>query len=235
MFNEQSYSTPNQYPAYGPYSAGIRPIAGLNSCRLRVGGKGSVSAEPDKATVILGVTTENTQLETAQRENADKIASVIAAIMKLGVPRESIQTQAYNIQPVYDYIEGKQVFRGYQVTHNLKVDITNIGMVGRVIDSAVAAGANYVSGVNFTVSDTAGYYKEALDAAISDAISKAETIGAKLNVYVYPIPIQIIEQGYQQSPPTPYYVQATGQATPVEPGLIEITASIEAIFSYACR
>lgn len=229
------YNPVNQYLAYNPGFAAMRPCMNANTCRLEVEGKGTVSAEPDKAVVVLGVITENVQLETAQRENADTVAAVIAAVMGQGVPRESIQTQTYNIQPVYDYIDGKSVFRGYMVTHNLKIEIKNIGSVGAVIDAAVSAGANNVSGVEFTVSNPSQYYKEALDAAINDAIGKAEVIGAKLNVYVYPVPMRITEERYQQPTPVPYTLQATGQATPIQPGMIEISAAVTAIFSYSCR
>lgn len=224
------YNPANQYLAYSPGFTAIRPCMNANTCRLEVEGKGTVSAEPDKAVVVLGVITENVQLETAQRENADAVAAVIAAVMGQGVPREMIQTQTYNIQPVYDYIDGKSVFRGYMVTHNLKIEIRNIGSVGAVVDAAVGAGANSVSGVEFTVSDPSQYYKEALNAAINDAIGKAEVIGAKLNVYV----VRITEERYQQTP-VPYTMQATGQATPIQPGMIEITAAVTVIFSYICR
>lgn len=219
---------------FQPYPMGILPCAVFKNCRLKVNGKGSIMAEPDKATVVLGVTTENIQLETAQKENAEKVSAVINTLIKLGVPNEAIQTQAYQILPQYDYVEGKQVFRDYRVIHNLKVDINNITMVGRITDAAVEAGANSVSGIDFTVSDPAKYYEEALNAAVSDAFAKAASIGMKLNVNMSPIPVQIIEE----APPSaaPYaLMQATGPTTPIQPGRIEITALIEAIFFYTCN
>lgn len=235
MADMQPYPT-NGFASNSPYRTGFKPCMSSNTCRLKVLGKGVISAEPDKAVIILGVITEDIRLETAQKKNAETITAVIAAIMRLGVSRESIQTQAYNIQPIYDYIEGKSVFKGYRVTHNLKVDISAVSMVGAIIDAAVASGANNISGVDFTVSDSSEYYKAALNAAINDALGKAEVIGSKLNVYVNPIPVQIVEVRYQQAVPIiPYTVQATAQMTPIQPGIVEITAAIEAIFSYACQ
>lgn len=236
MVNLQSYPISNQYDLCSPYAMVIPPCMVYNNCRLKVEGKGIIVAEPDKVTAILGVLTENVQLETAQKENAETVSSVINSLIRLGVPKEAIQTQAYNIEPVYDYIDGKQVFREYRVVHNLKVDIKNVGMAGKIIDAAVEAGANTVSGISFTVSDPSIYYKEALNAAISDAIAKANVIGTKLKVNVSPIPVQIIEETYQQGTPyKPVFMQVSGQATPIQPGQIEITALIEAVFSYTCR
>lgn len=204
-------------------------------CMLKVNGKGSIMVAPDKAIVSLGVTTENMQLEVAQRENAEKITSVINTLVALGIPKEAIQTQTYQIQPQYDFVDGRQVFRGYKVIHNLKIDVNNIGMVGKTVDSAVKAGANIVNSIDFTVSDPSRYYDAALNAALSDAIAKAASVGIKLRVNVSPIPVQIVEETYHAVAPVPLLsIQATGAATPIQPGQIEITALISAIFTYSC-
>ena len=105
-----------------------------------------------------------------------------------------IQTQNYNIRPNYDYIDGKQVFRGYEVSNNLKVLIRNINFAGEIIDTAVKNGANTVSGINFIVSDQTKYYYEALRLAIEDAQNKASVMANELKVKLNIIPIQINEQ-----------------------------------------
>lgn len=205
-------------------------------CKLEVGGSGKVMAKPDTATAVLGVITESMQLEAAQQENAAKMNSVIRALVQTGIPAEDIQTQAYNIEPMYDYIDGKQVFRGYRVTHTIKVTIKNVDMVGKVIDAAVNAGANTVSSINFTVSNQDIYYMKALNAAIDDALTKAADIGNKLNVQIHRTPVQIIEQTYQISPPVqPYQLQTAVPATPIQPGQIEVSALIKALFVYGCQ
>jgi uncharacterized protein YggE len=215
-----------------PYPVGVLSCEN-GSYTLRVNGKGIVHAVPDKAIAVLGVTSENVQLEATQRENTARITAVINAIMSLGVPKEDIRTQTYQIQPQYDFINGQQVFRGYLVTHTLQVELDNIGLTGRMIDTAVSAGANTVSGVEFTASDPAAYYRRALNAAIADASAKAAEIGAKLNVAVSPVPLRITEEAYHNGAPVPFMaVQSAGAPTPIQPGQVEITASIEAVFSY---
>ncbi len=205
-------------------------------CTMRIDGKESVFAEPDRVSVILGVQTENMQLEAAQSENTQRITSVIAAIISLGVNRNDIRTQTYQIQPQYDYVNGEQVFRGYRVVHELKVEIDNARDVGKIIDVAVRAGANEVSNISFYVSKPQQYYEMALNMAIGNAISKAESIGRRINVYVNPTPIKITEKALQDITPLPYVsMQAASGTTPVQPGLIEITAQIESTFAYACN
>jgi uncharacterized protein YggE len=153
---------------------------------MMVEGKGIVQARPDTAIASLGVSTENIQLQTAQNENADIMIKVLNAVKAEGIPSEDIQTQTYSVQPQYDYIDGKQVLRGYQVVHMLRITIEGVERAGAVIDSAVNAGANIVSGIDLTLKNPARYYDEALGAALEDAVDKALTIGEKLSVNVIP-------------------------------------------------
>ena len=228
MIGMQPYSSINPYSYYHHCLA-----SGM--CKLEVNGLGKVMVKPDTAEAVLGVITENIQLEIAQQENAVKMSSVIQSIIQEGIPSEAIQTQTYNIEPMYDYIDGKQVFRGYRVTHNLRVTIKNVDQVGRVIDSATNAGANTVNSINFTIINSSAYYKEALNFAINDALTKASDIGMKLNVNISKVPFQIIEETYQQGPPIqPFQLQTAVSATPVQPGQIEINAIIKTIFIYSC-
>ena len=204
-----------------------------NHNRLKVFGKGSVNVKPDAAEVVIGVITENIQLEAAQEENAKITTQVINSIKAIWVLPKYIQTQNYNIRPTYDYIEGKQVFRGYEVSNNLKILIRNIDLVGEIIDIAVKNGANTVSGVSLIVSDQTKYYYEALRLAVADSQKKASVMANELNVNLNIIPIQIIEQDKGNiSPITGITFKYESGATPIEAGENKITADIEAIFIY---
>lgn len=95
------------------------------------------------------------------------------------------------------------------------------------------SGVNQVSSIKFSVADPSVYYQKALNAAADDAIEKARTLGNKLNIMVSRVPVQIIEMGYEAGGPiVPLTYQAAGAATPVQTGLYEISARIEAVFSY---
>jgi len=203
------------------------------SNKLKVLGKGIINVKPDVAEVVLGVITENIQLEVAQEENAKIMEQVINSIEEIGVLPKYIQTQNYNIRPNYDYINGKQIFRGYEVNNNLKVLISDINTVGEIIDTAVKNGANTVSGINFIVSDQTKYYYEALRLATTDAQNKATVMANKLKVKLNIIPIEINEQ--DKGTITPLGVmtfKSASGATPIEAGENTITADIEAVFLY---
>ena len=136
LVNFQPYRIANHNALLSSYPTCMIPSMVYSSCKLKVNGKGSIMVNPDEAVIVLGVTNENIQLENAQKENAEKVAAIINTLLKLGVLKEDIQTQTYQIQPQYDYVDGKQIFRGYRVIHNLKVNVKNISMVGKIVDTA---------------------------------------------------------------------------------------------------
>jgi len=206
------------------------------TCRMKIEGKGSIRVQPDIAIVVLGVVTEKKELKPTQEENAAKMTAILKGLGEMGIPLKDIQTRSYNIFPQYDFIEGQQIFRGYRVEHTLEVTIGDISMIGQVIDNAVQSGANRVESIRFTISNPSMFYRQALNVAVDDAISKAETLAAKLNIDVSRIPLQIMEISHESlGPIIPLAYQAAEAATPVQPGQIEIQARIEAIFAYCCK
>ena len=206
-----------------------------NSRLLKVNGVGKVQVRPDVATVRIGVVTQDSNLEKAQQENAQKMQQVRDQLMAIGIEEDSIQTADYFIFPEYDYVDGKQVFRGYQVTHTLSVTIDDISQTGYVIDTAVANGANRVSDIEFSVKSPYENYQEALRIALGHALANAQTISNTMNLNLDQTPVKITEIG---SPPvTPFQTfsktEVLGAATtPIEPGTLETVARIEAQFQY---
>ena len=202
--------------------------------KLKILGKGEVYVKPDMAEVIIGFTTENLQLEIAQEENAKIMTGVINSIMELGVLPKDIQTLDYNIRANYDYSEGKQIFRGYEVVNNLKITVTDINSIGQIIDTAVRSGANNVRGMNFIVSDESVHYYEALGLAIEDAQNKGIIIANKLDVQLNITPIQITEKFTQNIVPLQTMIfKAANASTPIEAGKNRISAEIEVVFLYS--
>lgn len=199
---------------------------------LRVEGRGGVNVQPDQAEVNLGVTTENQNLTIAQQQNAAAITSIINTLRQLGIAPADIATQSYTITPQYDFVEGQQVFRGYQVVHLLRIVVRDPNRLGQIIDAAVASGANLVNEIRFTVSNPSLYYQQALTAAIDDAIAKAVAIGQRFNVTVSSVPLQIVEETYQATPFEPTLLKTAEATTPIQVGQLDITAQIEVVFTY---
>lgn len=201
--------------------------------RLTVKGKGFVFAEPDILTIQLGVRTQSESLTQAEQENATIMNQVIEALISLGIPRENIQTASFTISPMYDYVEGEQVFKGYQVVNSVTVELETVSQAGLVIDTAVNNGVNQVSSLQFSVSDPDAYYKEALSEALRDAQAKANVMAADLQLNLDPTPVKIIEQTAELPQPRfQTFAVAAESTTPIEPGRLRIQATVETIFQY---
>ncbi|SEQ91590.1 hypothetical protein SAMN05216232_3694 [Virgibacillus subterraneus] len=198
---------------------------------MTVNGVSNLSVEPNIVEVQLDVVTEGMSLSQVQQENANIMNQVIQALLQLGIARENIQTTAYTINPKYDYVDGTQVFRGYEVTNAITVKIKDIDQAGNVIDVAVQNGINRVSNIQFTVENKDVYYKQALSSALKDAYAKAQTLANTMQIGIAPYPIKITEK-ISEAPIT-YKAYATMEAsTPIEPGQIVIGATVEAQFHY---
>jgi uncharacterized protein len=201
---------------------------------IKVTGEGELAVPPDSASVNLGVITESKQLITAQQQNSLEVTKVINSLVSLGITKNHIQTFDYRIESDYDYDQGKQIFRGYKITHILQVKIEDLSIVGKVVDTAVENGVNYVSNVQFTAKNKDSFYKQALILAVNNATEKAKTIASTLNVTLLPIPILIVEGGSTVQPlfnQPGTFVKAMA-STQLEPGQIIVKADVIAEFQF---
>ncbi|UJF34803.1 SIMPL domain-containing protein [Paenibacillus hexagrammi] len=217
-----------------PYPSIASPFFSGGHKTMEVIGEGTVSAAPNKAIIVLGVISESISLTEAQKENASSVTHIIEALLRLSVPKEHIQTTQYSIDIQYNYEDGKQLFRGYKVTHLLQITNDHIDMTGSIVDTAVKYGANTVSSIQFTMANPEIAYNHALSIAIKNSLLKATTIARTLGVTVHPTPCLVQELSRMQGP-TPYHaapLYAKSEGTPIQPGELQISASIKANFIY---
>lgn len=201
---------------------------------ITVNGNGEISVAPNFAEIRIEVVTQSEDLTEAQRENANMMNQVIQALLSLGISREDIQTSSFSVFPQYDYVDGRQVFRGYEVTNALTVKIQNINQVGIVIDTAIRNGANRISSLEFKLDNENLYYNQALQIALYNAVEKARTIAGSMNLPMHPLPIEIVEESVE-APPVMYRAVAMTQEsfqTPIEQGLITINARVLVKFQF---
>lgn len=201
---------------------------------IKVRGDGELAIQPDTASVNIGVITENKELINAQQKNSAEMNKVIQALSSLGIPNNLLQTFDYRIDSDYDYEQGKQIFRGYKISHILQVKIEDLSKIGNIVDTAVQNGGNYVSNVQFTSKHKDYYYQKALSLAVYNAIEKAKTIASSIRVTLDPTPILVEEGGSTIQPilqPQMTYVKGV-TSTQFEPGQLQIKASISADFQY---
>jgi uncharacterized protein YggE len=208
---------------------------------IRVSAVGEASVAPDEAQLILSVESEGATAQAAGQENAQTMQRVIAALVGAGVPRDSIETRNYSLSPQYATNERGEAPRiqGYRASNQVLVKTTDLEGTGKLIDVALAAGANRFEGVNFLARDT----REAQAAALRDATVKAraqaEVIAAALGVRLG----QVLDAGTGAvvAPPVPMYryrmeaADAMAAPTPIQPGQQTVSAQVSIVYEIQNR
>ena len=196
---------------------------------ISVTGSGTVTTEPDTATTSFGVMTQGSTAREAMARNSEEMAKVIAALKRAGVAAKDLQTQYVSLDPRYDN-EGREVV-GYGASNSVSAVVRELGEAGGVIDAAVAAGANNVSGPSLSRADRGKLYNDALERAVADARSKAEVIARAAGVSVGPVQ-SVGENPDTGGGPMPLgYAAARASAVPIEAGTAQIVANVRVVFA----
>jgi uncharacterized protein YggE len=211
------------FSAFMIAAAALAPLSAHAAERLEklvtVTGEGTVMAVPDNAVIHVGVSSQGKTARAASDANAKDMTVVLAAIKESGIADRDIQTTSLSLQPQYDPNKtGTARLIGFHVNNQLAVKIRDIGRLSAVIDRAIAAGVNEMSGIEFVVSQQAKLLDQARAAAIADAHRKAELYANAAGVKVGRV-MAISEEG-SMSPPRLFQAMRAGPAaaTAVAPG-----------------
>lgn len=108
--------------------------------------------------------------------------TLIEKVKGLGVDKADVQTTNYNIYPNYDYTDGKQTIRNYQVNQSVTIKIRDLTKANQILALAGEVGANNVSGLQFTVDDRDSYKEKARQEALKKVAAKRDALAASLGV-----------------------------------------------------
>lgn len=196
---------------------------------ISVGGTGAVTVVPDRALLSFGVETRGRTAAEALAANGAAMRKVIVALKAAGVADKDLQTQQVSLSPTYSD-DGESV-TGYSASNAITATVRKLGQAGSLIDKAVAAGANQVSGPSLDRSDRNQLYRKALEAALADARAKAETIAAAAG-----LTLGRATQVQETSAAPPVYMAeskavAADQPTPIEAGTQDVQANVTVTFA----
>jgi uncharacterized protein YggE len=201
---------------------------------IDVSASGEVQVTPDAAEIIFSVETVGTTAQQAGQENARVMQRVIAAVSAAGVPRDSVVTRGYSVNPEYAEARGGEPprIRGYRASNQVVVKAPRIDQVGALIDVALGAGANRFDGVSFLVRNPEPARQEALRAAVARARSSAEVIASALGVRLG----TVLTAATSVNIPRPVaYARMAAMAeaapTPIQPGEQTVRADVTVSFS----
>jgi len=201
---------------------------------IEVDGNGETRTSPDTADLDLAIDTQAKTAEAAAGKNAELATKVIDALKsKLG-DKGKITTGGYSLNPEYDQRpNAKPTIIGYNAQNTVTVNTRALELVGALIDTAIAAGANRVNSLSFSVKDDTKARTEAIAIATRDARAQAEALASALDVKLGKV-LKATTVSAQR--PTPLYMgramamSASNVATPVEPGEVTVPATVSLTF-----
>lgn len=198
---------------------------------LQVSASATVRRTPDVAVIQLAVESVAPTAREATAQNTAAMDEVLRAIRAQGVPDSNIRTQRLELQPQYrDRRAGDPDIIGYRALNQVTVRLTDVTSTGAVVDAAVRAGANRVTGIHFEIADSQAAYHDALREAIAKARAEAEVVASALGQRLGE-PLTVSTGGHHV--PMPQYRMesmvmdvARVAAPPVEPGEIDVQATV---------
>ena len=147
-----------------------------------------------------------------------------------------MSTTRYSLDPVYEQRERGAAaapprITGYIARNQVRAESRATDAVGKLIDAAIAAGANSIDGLEFTLQERTAAQNDALQRAGQDARRQAEAGAAALGVKLG----RVLNASISGPPVVMPYARMRMAAevsapTPVEAGDVTITASVQVTY-----
>lgn len=204
-------------------------------------GEAVVEAAPDVATLRLSTVTEGPSISQATETNAQRMSAVLASVLATGVPRSQVKTEAISVQPFYATSKDGRVpqITGYTVRNTLSVRTKGTQALGALIEKAGAAGANEISGPDFSIDDNPESVARARANAALDAKARATAYASALGIELGRV--LSVSEGDVVRMPRPFAAEmramtaGASAAPPVESGLVDIRARVTVTWEIAQR
>lgn len=206
------------------------PSSAISQPTIVTNGEATVRRVPDQAFVVAAVESRARTPREAQQQNAAGMSLLLQRISAAGISKEAIRTLGYSIQQDVDFVNGRRVPKEFVARNAIEVRVDAVERTGEILDAAVQGGATAVDRVRFEVKDRGTFEREALRLAVVDARARADAAAAGAGVTV----VRVLR--VDDSRPPDYRgpmlmnartsMAAEAAATPVEPGLIEIHATV---------
>jgi uncharacterized protein len=188
-------------------------------------GTASVSVTPNQAQIDVSAVTQAVTAQDATSQNATIAANIIAQVTQALGSSGTVQTVNYSVSPNYTYPQnGNPILTGYTVTNSIQVTLTDLTITGKIIDTAVQAGASRIDSLTFSLQDDSSARAQALSAATVKAKAKATAMAASVGLTAGSF-ITIQESGAVVQTPTAV-ATPVATTTPVQPGTLTVTANV---------
>jgi uncharacterized protein YggE len=203
---------------------------------ITVTGFGKSRANPDRASVSVGVNIADENITRAVEESNETIARITDAVMALGVEEADIQTTNFTIwaEEQWDQETGqRKEEKLYRVDSQIQIIVNDTEKIGKILETSIANGANNIYGLSFGIQDSSDLAAEARVLALEDARQRAEQIAQELGVTLGEVQRAVEISGGWVQPffeSAMYGIGGGGGEPPISEGSMTVTVSIDVTF-----
>ena len=135
---------------------------------ITVKGIGKASAKPDYVVFSMTLESKHKDYDKAMDMAADHIQQLNETLCGIGFEKDSVKTTNFSVRTDYDRVKDRNgnyqsVFRGYEVTHNLKLAFDfDMGRLSQALSTIAGCLSHPQLSVAFTVKDATAINEEML-------------------------------------------------------------------------
>jgi uncharacterized protein YggE len=187
------------------------------------------------ATVQVGVTSRAETAAAALDANNEAMQALFESLGDMGIAKRDLQTSSFSVSPQHKRDEQGNLVEivAYEVRNQVQVKVHDLKKLGRILDEAVAQGANQIHGISFSLDDPSDVLDEARREAMQDARRRAELYADAAGVKMGALQ-SVSEQGSHMPRPQPLqFARAAADAVPIAAGEEEFRIQITARYAIA--
>lgn len=150
-------------------------------------GKATVYVVPDRAVISVSVHTSDLEYAKAVGENRANAAKLLAALKAIGIAEKDIESGYVSMNSLWGFnggfggsfsaINGD---KGFHIYRSYSITLTDLKLIDKTLDTAMANGANESQGVSLETSELRRYRDQARQQAIRAARDKAVLLAKEL-------------------------------------------------------
>lgn len=210
----------------GPVYAGELP----SEPHIVVQGTYKVSAVPDILRMSLTITEISREVAEARSSVEERSSRLIDTLKSIGVEKRDITSARLQITPHYNWSNKAQVYTGTEVSRVIEIILRNLSKYDEMVKTIIDARVARINNTTLESTEEKKLRARALQGAVADAREKAnllvqsfpEQVGSVHSISASPSHAGIRQARYQVAE----YVKRDS----FEPGVIEISESVQVIF-----
>jgi uncharacterized protein YggE len=222
-------------------AAGWTPAATAaeDAAYVQIDTEASVRRAPDLAVVVLGITGDAADGQTALARHSDNVLRILAAMREAGIPAKDITQDRPYVAPHFEsWVEDNRLHEGgrlgFRATTGMRLTLRDMARAGGVIQVVMQAGATYIDSITFELNEAR--HAAARAEARAAAIALAERFAMRSAREMGATAVRLVSAG---EPPLPdgeadMYIppepRNAGPVLVIEPGEIDISEKVRARF-----